>query len=133
MRIKSLVSIILCCLFSVSFATTQHQHPAIDQNGKVNAGVTSPGYCEIELINLTNNYVTVTGVFDDNFSLIPFTMLPYDAPHKISLYYYGYCHNGMYLDLRVNGGLIYSKYTVVNTTLRVVSYANKLKAEVTVK
>lgn len=133
MRIKLLLTMLFCSVFSLSFANTQHQHPAVEQTNKIKASVTSPGYCEIELINLTNNYVTVTGLFDDNVSLTPFTIMPYDAPHYISLYYYGYCHNGMYLDLRANGSLLYSKYTVVNTTLRVVPYADKLKTEITIK
>lgn len=89
-----------------------------------------PGYCEIEIANNSFDNVRVYGVFDDGTSLSPFNIYTFESPYYISLYYYGYCHAGMYLYIDTFSGYrIYAGYTETGTTLRVSYLANKLKAE----
>ncbi|MCP0913026.1 MULTISPECIES: hypothetical protein [Legionella] len=135
MKIKSLI--FLCCfglLSNVFAGTNQHIHPkANDQKGQqVSAAYSN---CDITIINNSFDNVQVTGTFDDGSPLIPFSVYSFEAPHYISLYYYNYCHSGMYLTIRTfNGHMIYNAYTPTNMTIRIVPYLNnQLKAEVSAK
>lgn len=71
-----------------------------------------PGYCEIEIVNNSNYTVIVSGVFSDGSDLIPFRIYPFEYPHYISLYYYGWCHYGMDIYIQtLDGYRVYSGYT----------------------
>ncbi len=138
MKLKSLI--FACCFsfFGALFAANQHVHPQAANGGDVksaNKSVSWPGYCEIEIVNQSYEQVRVFGIFDDGSSLPPFNIYMNDAPHYISLYYYGYCHSGMnlYVDT-LDGYSVYSGYTPTNTTIRVVPYlTNQVKAEIQAK
>lgn len=138
MRVKSIV--LACCLglMGLAMADNRHVYPEVNANKNQSGSeknAMTPGYCEIEIINSSYDNVTVYGRFDDGSRLSPFDIYSYEIPHYISLYYYGYCHSNMYLDIvTFNGYHIYSGYTAVNSTVRVVPYlANQLKAEVNQK
>jgi len=137
MKLKSLLLGLGFSLCSTVFAANHHSHPQDDtkQVASAASGMTWPAYCEIEVINRSYDDVTVSGIFDDGLSMQPFNVYSFEASHYISLYYYGYCHAGM--DLYINtfyGDYVYSGYTPVNRTIRIVPYLTKqLKAEVTTK
>ena len=133
MKLKSLLWLFCFGLCSIAQAANHHAHA--DASGISSEEVTSNKaaneYCDIEVTNDTNMAVSVSGTFDDYTSLIPFTIYPYEASHYISLYYYNYCHAGMYLEIRSYGYILYSGYTRVNSTLHVIPYLNKqLKVEI---
>jgi hypothetical protein len=92
-----------------------------------------PGYCEIEIINQSNNDVNVYGVYDDGIALAPFSIYSYEFPHYISLYYYGYCHAGMnlYIDT-FYGSSVYAGYVSRYSTIRIVPslFGGKIQAQV---
>jgi hypothetical protein len=87
------------------------------------------GQCEIEIINSSTQYVTVYGTFEDGSPLTPFGAFPDNSSHFISLFYNGYCHPHMFLDiLDVYGAHIYTAYTAPNKTIRIVPYlTNQVK------
>jgi hypothetical protein len=131
-------TIALSCLFafaSSAYATTHHVHPQDNAaTEKVMPGVKAKyaGYCEIEIINRSYDDVRVNGVFDDGSPLASFTVYSFEAPHYISLFYYGYCHYGMnlYID-SYYGYNLYSAFTTRESTVRIVPYLkNKAKAEI---
>lgn len=138
MKLKSLLFI--CCLTmlgSVS-AADRHMHPKNDSNTMAASSTKnafSPGYCEIEVLNRSFDDVTVYGTFDDGSALIPFNAYSFESPHYISLFYYNYCHRNMYLDVvTFDGYHIYSGYTRVDTTVKIVPYlTNQVKAEIQAK
>jgi hypothetical protein len=97
------------CVANVNNAT--HTHPLNN--------VGSVGSCNIEIINHSLLYATVYGTFDDGTPLIPFGIMPDDSSHYIDLFYNGYCHLNMYLDIiNANGFHIYTKYTPYNTLIK---------------
>lgn len=118
----------ICCLGFTTFAAAAHNHPKAENT--VNS--MRPGFCQIEIINNSFDAVTVYGQFDDGATLIPFDIYPFEGPQYISLFYYGYCHRDMYLDLVTFYGYhFYSGYTSVDSTIRIVPYLNKqIKAEI---
>lgn len=122
---KFLRFVFACCLFfaSSTFAKNQHLHPKADDTSLVKAptAVAFPGYCEIEISNRSFEDVRVYGVFDDGLSMDPFNVYSFEAPHYISLFYYGYCHDGMdlYMDT-FSGYNIFSGYVPRYTTIRIV-------------
>jgi hypothetical protein len=83
-----------------------------------------PGYCEIEIINNAYSDLRIFGTFDDNTPLY-FTIFRYDPPHRINLFYYSYCHNGMYLTIRSPYSTLFSGWVNVNSTVRIVPYLNQ--------
>lgn len=130
MKIKSLI--LTCCLSlaGTAIADTRHTHSAAQQApaaAKQSAqNAYTPGYCEIELYNDSYDNVTVYGQFDDNSVMPPFSMYTWDAPHIISLYYYGYCHASMYLDIVTFSGYhIYSAYTQPGAMIHIRPYLKK--------
>ncbi|KTD06113.1 hypothetical protein Lgra_2890 [Legionella gratiana] len=149
MKLKSLLFAICFGLFGHAVAANQHMHPKANEvdNNKNAASKPSmlPGYCEIEVINESYTDVYVDGFFDDNAYLKPFRVFSFDAPHYISLYYYGACHYGMQLRVASAGSpyFIYDRWTTVGSTVHIVPYlANALnksendknvKVEVTTK
>lgn len=140
MKLKSLLFVIFFNLISNAFAANLHLHPNINAADKESAPKATmyPGYCQIEVINNSSNYVRVSGIFDDSTYLDPFTVFAFEAPHYISLYYYGYCHSGMNISiLSAYGALVYSGWTDVHSTIRIVDYFDKghksIKAEIATK
>lgn len=135
MKLKSLV--LMCCVAFAgsSFAANQHLHPKVDPSVSNTAAkkAMAPGYCEIEIINDSYDDVSVHGVFDDGSS-IDFGIYRYEAPHYISLDYYGYCHPNMYLEIYTPFYKIYSGFTRVNSTVRIVPYLkDQAKASIRLK
>ncbi len=135
MKLKSLLLIVCFSLFSTVFAANAHLHPKADAADKqeISKKLSYPGYCQIEIINDSFADVNVFGTFDDG-SLINFNIYRYEAPHYIDLFYYFYCHSGMYLTIQSPYGVAYSGWTNVNSTVRIVSYLNKeIKANVSAR
>lgn len=139
MKLKMKVLVLVGCLglFTGAFAAgNQHEHPQAHSEAS-QAGVKAiwPGSCEIEIINQSYDDVRVYGVFDDLTTLSPFYIYSREAPHYVSLYYYGYCHAGMnvYIDT-LSGYRVYAGYTLVDSTVRIVPFlTNQVKAQVTAK
>lgn len=144
MKLKAFVFVCLLGLGSPLFAAeNKHVHtdapaqatPATTEQSKaVSANKLGwPGYCEIEIINHSYDDVRVYGVFDDGIALQPFNVYSYESPHYISLYYYGYCHDGMdlYIDT-LYGSHVYAGYVRRYSTIRIVPsmFGGKLEASV---
>ena len=121
MKLKSLLFIVCFSFITNIFAANLHLHPKAANEDKktIQKGITYPGYCQIELINQSYTDVRVFGTFDDG-STIDFDMYRYESPHYISLYYNFYCHNGMYLTIQSPFYTLYSGWTDVNSTIRIV-------------
>lgn len=137
MKLKSLLFSLCLSMLSSAYATNQHIHPNDGpvEKSPTDKNFTWPGYCEIEIINRSYQDVYVYGEFDDGYRLDPFVIYSFEGPHYISLYYYGYCHSGMYLYISTEQGyLLYSGYAQRRSSIRVVPYyANQMKVEVTAK
>lgn len=141
MKLKTFVLVCLLGLSSSLFAANQHIHANAQGTTEPAAGAMSqapkkmgwPGYCEIEIINSSYDDVRVYGVFDDGIALEPFSIYSYESPHYISLYYYGYCHDGMdiYIDT-FYGAHVYAGYVRRYSTIRVVPsmFGGKVEAKV---
>lgn len=135
MKLKSLLFIVCFSLFSNVFAANAHLHPKTDEADKktISKNLTYPGYCQIEIINDSFSDVNVYGTFDDG-STVNFNIYRFEAPHYISLFYYFYCHSGMYLTIQSPYGVTYSGWTNVNSTIRIIPYLNKqVKVNVTAR
>lgn|SRR3990167_886978 len=139
LRVFVLISLLVGS-FSSLWAANQHVHAnaardntSVDQSFSGAKKLEWPGYCQIEIINHSYDDVRVFGVFDDGVSLEPFSIYSHESPHYISLFYYGYCHDGMdlYID-SFSGAHVYSGYVRRYSTIRVVpSYdARQLSAMV---
>ncbi|MDR3503150.1 MAG: hypothetical protein P4L79_11290 [Legionella sp.] len=132
MKLKSLLFVICLGFFSNLFAVTAHMHPKADAADKKSIAKETmfPGYCQIEIINDSFTDVYVYGTFDDG-STIDFSIYRYEAPHYINLFYYFYCHSGMYLTIQSPYGVVYSGWTNVDSTIHVVPFLkNGVKAEI---
>lgn len=104
--------LILSLLVGSSWANTNGFPHSEIKSLKSSKELTTPGYCQIEIVNHSNYVIRVFGVFDDGEELRTFRMYPHEYPHYISLFYYGYCHYGMNLDIEtLSGYRIYSGYT----------------------
>ena len=136
------ITVVLACILGAStpiFAANQHLHPKSNDASFATSptSVAFPGYCEIEIVNRSFDDVRVYGVFDDGLSMDPFNVYSFESPHYISLFYYGYCHDGMdlYMD-SFSGYTIFSGYVPRFTTIRIVPSrpgSHQLKAEFQVK
>jgi hypothetical protein len=116
----------MLALVSSAYADNHHVHPQDNKTVETAAPLLKAnyaGYCEIEIINQSYDDVRVNGTFDDGTPLQPFTIYSYEAPHYISLFFYGYCHYGMnlYID-SYYGYNLYSGYTTRESTVRIVPY-----------
>lgn len=138
MKIKSLF--LICCLSLISsvFAANRHIHPKVDMNTAAVSATKNamvPGYCEIQINNRSFDNVTVYGTFDDGIAMTPFDIYAFEQPHYISLYYYGYCHRDMYLNIVTFSGYpVYSGYTRADSAVNIVPYlTNQVKAEIKAK
>lgn len=134
MKLKSFLFVVLFSLFTNVFAANTHLHPKADAADKKPSakGLTYPGPCEIEIINDSYTDVNVFGTFDDG-STINFNIYRFESPHYISLYYYGYCHSRMYLTITSPYYTVYSGWTDVHSTIRIVPYLKQSKAEITTR
>lgn len=142
MKFKSLLFVACFSLLSSVYADNRHLHPNMNVANLKPADkkLMSPGNCEIEIRNVSNDNVVVSGQFDDGTTLTPFYVYSYESPHYISLYYpdyYGnyFCHRDMYLTIDTfRGYRVYAGYARVDTTITVVPYLqNQLKAEIHAK
>ncbi|MGC1183065.1 hypothetical protein [Legionella sp.] len=135
MKLKSLVFVIFIGLFSNLFAANVHLNSKADTADKKSIAkeVMYPGYCQIEIINDSFTDVYVYGNFDDGSS-IDFSIYRYEAPHYISLFYYFYCHSGMYLTIQSPYGVVYSGWTNVDSTVHIVPFLKKgVKAQISMR
>lgn len=138
MKFKALCLVVFLSLFSsTGFTTNLHVYPQTENNTAVekNNKLGLPGYCEIEIINNSYSDLRINGIFDDGTSLQPFNVYSFESPHYISLYYYGYCHAGMDLDIdTLNGYHVFGGYVRTHSTIRIMPYlSNKAKAEIKAK
>lgn len=135
MKLKSVLFVVFFSLFNSVFAANMHLNPAASSQDikTVQKGISYPGYCQIEIINDSFTDVRVYGTFDDG-EYLDFNIYRYEAPHYISLFYGFGCHSGMYITIQSAFGTIYSGWTDVNSTIRVVPYlAKQAKAQVSVR
>lgn len=135
MKLKSFL-FLLCFGLATSVFATKHMHPKANAETSSSAkkSIQFPGYCEIEVINDSFEDVRVYGIYDDGLVLPAFTAYSFGAANYISLWYYGYCHAGMHLYVdNWRGQHLYSGYTPVGTTLRVITYFGQPKIEVKAK
>lgn len=141
MKLKSLLFMVGLGLFTNLFAANVHLNPQATAKDKtaIAKNVAYPGFCEIEIINESYTNVRVFGTFDDGATTV-FDIYSYESPHYINLFYSWYCHSGMYITIVSPYNTIYSGWTDVNSTIRVVPYygatgkdKQQLKAVVTSK
>lgn len=141
MKFKSLLFVGCLGLFSAAFADdNRHVHPQANNNKEAKAATKSPrmpGYCEIEIVNYSYDDVIVSGLFDDNTAMKPFTVYSYGPPEYVDLYYHDYCHPGMRLFINSYRGYnVFSSYVGVGNTVTVypsVNLANKLSVKIQAK
>lgn len=126
MKLKSLLFLVCFSLFTNVFAVNLHINPKADSEDKksIAKGVTYPGYCQIEIINDSFTDVSVFGTYDDGSS-VGFDIYRFDAPHYISLFYNFYCHSQMYITIQSPYYTLYSGWTNVNSTIRILPYLKK--------
>lgn len=122
---------ILACMLglcSLTHATNQHVYPKADAVGP---SAQWAGSCEIEIINNSFSDVRVFGIFDDGMPLEPFNVYSFEQPHYISLFYNGYCHRGMELDIDTfSGRHIFGDYVRAGMTVEMTYEMNQAKASV---
>lgn len=135
MKLRSLALVFLFSLFTHAFAANLHLHPKADITDKksIEKNMNYPGFCQIELINDSFTDVRVFGSFDDG-STLDFNIYRYEYPHYISLFYNFYCHSGMYISIQSPFYTVYSGWTNVGSTIRIVPYLqNKAKVQISQK
>ncbi len=113
-------------LFSSVHAANQHVHPQVDAVGP---SAQWAGSCEIEIINRSFSDMRVFGIFDDGIPLEPFNVYSFELPHYISLFYNGYCHRGMELDIDTfSGRHLFGDYVHAGMTVEIIYEMNQAKA-----
>lgn len=128
-------AVVLGCMMGFSsalIAAPQHMHTQkADSKLTSSYAPTWANDCEIEIINRSYVDVRVSGMFDDGESLRPFITYSFGVPEYITLYYDGYCHDGMELDIdSVYGRHIYAGYVRGGQTVTIrPSFMNQVKAE----
>lgn len=142
MRLIAYISALLFIVSQPIFADSQanhHAYPGSKSNAPlVNASAqdTKPAFysCDIEIINDSFSNVTVYGRYDDNVPLYPFDVYSYEYSHYIDMFYNGYCHSGMYLNIVTFSGYnIFSGYVFTGSTVHVVPYLKGNKTQVTIE
>jgi hypothetical protein len=126
MKLKFLLFLVGFSLVTNVFAVNLHINPKADGEDKksIAKSVTYPGYCQIEIINDSFTDVSVLGTFDDGSS-IGFDIYRFESPHYISLFYNFYCHSQMYITIQSPFYTLYSGWTNVNSTIRILPYLKK--------
>lgn len=134
MKFKSFLFVLCFSLFTNAFAVNSLMHPKADTADKktIAKNISYPGYCQIEIINDSFTDVNVFGTFDDG-STVNFNVYRFGYPQYITLFYYNYCHSGMYLTISSPYYTVYSGWTDVNSTIRIVPYLKESKATVTLR
>ena len=129
MKLKSFLFVLCFSLFSNVFAANTHLHPKANaaDNKSISKNSIYPGYCEIEVINDSFSDVRVFGTYEDG-ATVDFSIYRYERPHYISLFYNFYCHSKMYLQIETPYYTVYSGWTSVNSTVRIVPYLKTAKA-----
>ena len=126
-----LIVLFLWCLCSVVYADTanRHVHPRFAQ--AETQSMKWAGNCEIEIVNQSYTDVQVFGVFDDGTDLDPFNIYSFSPAHYISLYYNGYCHAGIHLDIDTFTGYhVFGYYVHRGTTVVIVpDMMNQIRAK----
>ncbi len=129
---KSIALLLGCLLFLSSslFASTRHNHPQV--NAQATQKMAWAGNCEVEINNQSYTDVQVFGVFDDGVYLDPFNIYSFSPSHYISLYYNGYCHAGIDLDIDTFTGYhVFGYYVRRGTTVLIVpDMMNRLRATI---
>ena len=142
MKIRSLIMAVvtsMCILLlsnQLAYAANVHTHPSdVEASAKdATPKIAMPGYCEIEIVNHSFHNVSVHGDFDDGTSMYPFNVYSFGYAQYIDLYYYNYCHAGMYLSIYDDYGyVLYSAYTPVGSSIVISLFGKQLKAEVHAK
>jgi len=135
MKIKSMIFVSLFALMSSTFAAQTYTHPSETPSSKSLNGKNAftPGYCQIEILNYSRQGVTVYGVYDNSLPLNPVNLYSGDAAY-IKLYYNGYCHANMWLDIYTTVGThVYSGYTSPDSTVTVYDLRNAIQAKIQTK
>ena len=118
--------LVVSLIASTSFATSPQYHlypnaKIEDQKKSIKNTSKSAPTCLIKITNDSHDDILVYGTFDDGTPLQPFIIYAYESSHYISLFYYGFCHAGMDINIDTTSGLrLYNQYTWVNTRLRIV-------------
>ncbi len=128
--IKAIIPFSLALVFTSSYATPHSKETEHHFSKKYNQQILSSssqasfaGTCEIEIINDSYDDLVVYGRFDDNNYMMPFNIPWRDAPHYVSLFYNGYCHQGMDFYIETTSGkLKYNGFTPVTKTIRISSW-----------
>ena len=128
-----LIALLLGCLLFLSsslFASTRHSHPQV--NTQSAQKMSWSGNCEVEIINQSYTDVQVFGVFDDGVYLDPLKIYSFSASRSISLYYNGYCHAGIDLDIDTFTGYhLFGYYVRRGTTVLIVpDMMNRLRVTI---
>lgn len=124
---KWLLGIVISLIAFTSFASTSqyHLYPKAkieDLKLNTNNNAKAAPSCLIKITNDSHDDILIYGTFDDGTPLQPFIIYAYESSHYISLFYYGFCHAGMDINIETTSGLrLYNQYTWVNTRLRIVS------------
>ena len=137
MKLKSFLFAVSFSLFSTVFAANVHMHPKVEgaDTKSVSKGLTYPGYCQIEIINDSSEVALVLGTFDDN-STVNFYISPnyFERTHYLDLYYYGYCHSGLYLTINLPYRTVYSGWVNTDSSLRLVpGFGKNVTAQLSVR
>ncbi len=118
MKPVTLFFVCILCLCSSVFATNRH-FPQQAGNQSVR-GVMWDDECEVEILNHSFMDIRVSGVYDDGSVLYPFNVYSFEPAHYITLYFNGYCHDGIDLDIDTLQGVhIYGNYARRGATVRI--------------
>lgn len=121
-----ILGFVVSLIVSASFATSPQYHlypntKSEETNKSSELKAKSAPTCLIKITNDSHDDILVYGTFDDGTPLQPFIIYAYESSHYISLFYYGFCHAGMDINIDTTSGLrLYNQYTWVNSRLRIV-------------
>ncbi len=138
MKLKSLMLVLGLSMLSSAYADTK---AALDYANRPNTKPPEksvpkkamwPGFCEIEVVNLSNTSLNAWGVSTTGGVLHP-TYIPYNSTLKIDLwdYVYGECPRGMNLNIETSyRNMVYSQFTATESIVKVFPEWGMLKAKV---
>lgn len=124
MNLKKLVLIVCFALLSPSISADIHRHVRAEETAGKEA--LRAGFCEVKIINESYDDVSIGGMFEDGAPLTPFNLYASSSPAYISLYFSGYCHSSIFLDIRTfSGQPVFYDYAYANSIVRIVTGAMK--------
>ena len=128
-----LVLFFFSCLYSLSssvFASDLHTYP--QEGSAATSKIMWAVNCDVEIINQSYTDVQVFAVFEDGVALDPFNIYSFSPAHYISLYYNGYCHSGIDLDIDTFSGYhVFGHYVRRGTSVLIVpDMMNQVKATI---